>query len=147
MPRADDSVFDALAEAATAIGIRLHLARGSMDLGESDGGLPPDHVVEDLDAILASTERVIERHHDGERIVVTVAPCSPFSVTPELMKESAALARRHGLRLTRTSRRRSTRSAMLCGASGGAPSTSSRTSGGSRTTSGWRTRSTSTTRR
>jgi len=99
VPRADDSVFDALAEAATTIGIRLHLARGSMDLGESDGGLPPDHVVEDLDAILASTERVIERHHDGERIVVTVAPCSPFSVTPELMKESAALARRHGLRL------------------------------------------------
>ena len=146
VPRADDSVFDALAEAATTIGIRLHLARGSMDLGESDGGLPPDHVVEDLDAILASTERVIERHHDGERIVVTVAPCSPFSVTPELMKESAALARRHGLRLSHLARR-STRSAMLCGASGGAPSTSSRTSGGSRTTSGWRTRSTSTTRR
>jgi 8-oxoguanine deaminase len=99
VPRGDDTVFDALADAATTVGIRLHLARGSMDLGESDGGLPPDHVVEDLDAILASTERVIERHHDGERIVVTVAPCSPFSVTPELMKESAALARRHGLKL------------------------------------------------
>ena len=70
-----------------------------MDLGESRGGLPPDHVVEDLDAILASTESVIARHHDGERVVVTVAPCSPFSVTPELMRESAALARRHGLRL------------------------------------------------
>jgi cytosine/adenosine deaminase-related metal-dependent hydrolase len=99
VPRGDDTVFDALADAATTIGIRLHLARGSMDLGRSDGGLPPDHVVEDLDSILASTERVIERHHDGERIVVTVAPCSPFSVTPELMKESAALARRHGLKL------------------------------------------------
>jgi cytosine/adenosine deaminase-related metal-dependent hydrolase len=99
VPRGDDTVFDALADAATTVGIRLHLARGSMDLGESDGGLPPDHVVEDLDAILTSTERVIERHHDGERIVVTVAPCSPFSVTPELMKESAALARRHGLKL------------------------------------------------
>ena len=99
VPRGDDSVFDALADAATTIGIRLHLARGSMDLGESHGGLPPDHVVEDLDAILTSTERVIERHHDGERIVVTVAPCSPFSVTPELMKEAAALARTRGLRL------------------------------------------------
>ena len=99
VPRGDDTVFDALADAAGTIGIRLHLARGSMDLGESDGGLPPDHVVEDLDAILASTESVIGRHHDGERIAVTVAPCSPFSVTPELMRESAALARRHGSKL------------------------------------------------
>jgi cytosine/adenosine deaminase-related metal-dependent hydrolase len=99
VPRGDDSVFDALADAAKTIGIRLHLARGSMDLGESRGGLPPDHVVEDVDAILASTESVIERHHDGERVVVTVAPCSPFSVSPELMRDSAELARRHGLRL------------------------------------------------
>ena len=99
VPHGDDSVFDAIAEAAKTVGIRLHLARGSMDLGESRGGLPPDHVVEDVDAILASTESVIERHHDGERIVVTVAPCSPFSVSPELMRGSAALARRHGLRL------------------------------------------------
>ncbi len=99
VPRGDDTVFDALVDAAKTVGIRLHVARGSMDLGESDGGLPPDHVVEDLDAILASTESVIARHHDGERIVVTVAPCSPFSVTPDLMRESAALARRHGLQL------------------------------------------------
>jgi len=99
VPRGDDSVFDALADAASTIGIRLHLARGSMDLGESRGGLPPDHVVEDIDVILASTESVIARHHDGERIVVTVAPCSPFSVTSELMRGSAELARRHGLRL------------------------------------------------
>jgi cytosine/adenosine deaminase-related metal-dependent hydrolase len=99
VPRGDDTVFDAIAEAAGAVGIRLHLARGSMDLGESQGGLPPDSVVEDLDAILTSTERVIDRWHDGSRITVTVAPCSPFSVSPELMRESAALARRHGLRL------------------------------------------------
>jgi len=99
VPRGDDSVFDRLADAATAVGLRLHLARGSMDLGESDGGLPPDSVVEDTDAILASTEAVHARLHDGERIVVTVAPCSPFSVTPRLMTESAALARRLGLRL------------------------------------------------
>jgi cytosine/adenosine deaminase-related metal-dependent hydrolase len=99
VPGGDEAVFDALAEAAEAVGVRLHLARGSMDLGESRGGLPPDHVVEDRDAILASTERVADRWHDGERIVVTVAPCSPFSVTPELMRESADLARRRGLRL------------------------------------------------
>ena len=68
-------------------------------MGESHGGLPPDHVVEDIDAILASTERIAGEHHDGENVSVVVAPCSPFSVTPELMRESAALARRHGLRL------------------------------------------------
>jgi cytosine/adenosine deaminase-related metal-dependent hydrolase len=99
VPGGDDSVFDAIAAAARRIGIRAHIARGSMDLGESKGGLPPDSVVEDLDAILASTQSVYERLHDGERITITVAPCSPFSVTPELMTESAALARRHGLRL------------------------------------------------
>jgi cytosine/adenosine deaminase-related metal-dependent hydrolase len=99
VPHGDDTVFDAIAEAARAVGIRLHLARGSMDLGVSRGGLPPDEVVEDLDDILASTERVIGRWHDGERITVTVAPCSPFSVSPELMRESATLARQHGLRL------------------------------------------------
>jgi cytosine/adenosine deaminase-related metal-dependent hydrolase len=92
-------VFDAVADAARTIGIRVHVARGSMDLGESKGGLPPDFLVEELDAILASTESVAGRLHDGERVVVTVAPCSPFSVTPELMRESAALARRLGLRL------------------------------------------------
>jgi cytosine/adenosine deaminase-related metal-dependent hydrolase len=99
VPGGDEAVFDALAEAAGTIGIRLHLARGSMDLGTSQGGLPPDHVVEDRDTILASTAAVADRWHDGERIVVTVAPCSPFSVTPELMTESAALARSRGLRL------------------------------------------------
>ncbi|WP_370326174.1 8-oxoguanine deaminase [Euzebya sp.] len=99
VPRGDDSVFDAIATAAGEVGLRLHLARGSMDLGESAGGLPPDAVVEDLDDILASTERVIDRWHDGERITVTVAPCSPFSVSEQLMRESAALARRHGLKL------------------------------------------------
>jgi len=99
VPRGDDQVFDAIATAAGEVGTRLHLARGSMDLGTSDGGLPPDHVVESLDDILASTERVVDRWHDGERIVVTVAPCSPFSVTQRLMVESAELARRHGLRL------------------------------------------------
>ena len=99
VPRGDDSVFDAIVDAAREVGVRLHLSRGSMDLGESAGGLPPDHLVEDRDAILASTEAVHARHHDGETVSVVVAPCSPFSVTPELMTESAALARRLGLRL------------------------------------------------
>jgi 8-oxoguanine deaminase len=99
VPRGDDAVFDATVAAARTAGIRLHLSRGSMDLGASRGGLPPDHVVEDIDAILASTERIIGAHHDGETVSVVVAPCSPFSVTPELMRESAALARRHGVRL------------------------------------------------
>lgn len=99
VPGGDDSVFDAIVAAARRIGIRVHVARGSMDLGESSGGLPPDSVVEDLDAILASTVDVHSRLHDGTSVVVTVAPCSPFSVTRELMVESAALARRLGLRL------------------------------------------------
>ncbi|MDX6208205.1 MAG: 8-oxoguanine deaminase [Frankiales bacterium] len=99
VPRGDDTVFDHLAAAARTVGVRMHLARGSMDLGASQGGLPPDSVVEDLDSILASTESVAARLHDGSRIVVTVAPCSPFTVTPRLMTESAALARRLGLRL------------------------------------------------
>jgi cytosine/adenosine deaminase-related metal-dependent hydrolase len=99
VPGGDDSVFDAIARSVRRIGIRAHIARGSMDLGESRGGLPPDTVVENLDAILASTESVYRRLHDGERISVTVAPCSPFSATAELMSESAVLARRLGARL------------------------------------------------
>ena len=69
VPNGDDTVFDAIVEAAQQVGIRLHLSRGSMDLGESQGGLPPDHVVEDREAILASTESIISRHHDGEMAV------------------------------------------------------------------------------
>jgi cytosine/adenosine deaminase-related metal-dependent hydrolase len=99
VPGGDDTVFDAIARAAHRIGIRAHIARGSMDLGQSHGGLPPDSVVEDVDSILASTQSVYERLHDGERISITVAPCSPFSVTPKLMTESADLARQLGLRL------------------------------------------------
>lgn len=99
VPGGDDSVFDRLADAAREVGVRAHISRGSMDLGESRGGLPPDHVVEDRDAILASTKSVFDRLHDGERIVVTVSPCSPFTVTPELMIESAGLARSLGTTL------------------------------------------------
>jgi 8-oxoguanine deaminase len=87
---------------ASEIGLRFHAARGSMSLGESDGGLPPDSVVEDENAILGDTQRVIEEYHDpnpGAMTRVVVAPCSPFSVTPDIMRESAALARDYGVHL------------------------------------------------
>ncbi len=88
--------------AARDVGLRFHAARGSMSLGQSDGGLPPDSVVEDEQAILDDTRRVIESFHDstpGSMIRVVVAPCSPFSVTPDLMRESAVLARHYGVGL------------------------------------------------
>ena len=96
------SKLDDQIEGASAVGLRFHAARGSMSLGESDGGLPPDSVVEDEETILLDTERVIEKFNDpspGAMTRVVVAPCSPFSVTADLMRESAALARRHGVHL------------------------------------------------
>lgn len=88
--------------AAQELGFRFHAARGSMSLGESDGGLPPDSVVEEEEAILRDCRRVIEQFHDPDpyaMIRVVVAPCSPFSVTPDLMRESARLARSYGVTL------------------------------------------------
>jgi cytosine/adenosine deaminase-related metal-dependent hydrolase len=93
-PRDQTGISEALLRAAGEIGVRLVFGRGSMDLGESEGGLPPDSLVEDLDTILEQTERLA---HDG--VDVAVAPCSPFSVTKELMRESAELARRLGVPL------------------------------------------------
>ena len=101
-PHGRPGLFEALVEVARELGVRFHPCRGSMSLGESRGGLPPDSVVEQEDAILAHTEEMIARYHDpkpGSMCRVAVAPCSPFSVTPELMRDSAALARRHGVRL------------------------------------------------
>lgn len=89
-------------EAAREIGMRFHASRGSMSLGRSQGGLPPDRLVENEAAILRDTQRAIERFHDPQPLAMTrvaVAPCSPFSVTPALMRESAALARSYGVRL------------------------------------------------
>jgi 8-oxoguanine deaminase len=86
-------------EAADTIGVRFHGARGSMSLGESQGGLPPDRVTEDEESILRDCRRVVEEYHDSVRFAmrrVAIAPCSPFSVTPDLMRESAALARSFG---------------------------------------------------
>jgi len=89
-------------EAAGVAGMRFTAARGSMSLGQSQGGLPPDEVVEDEDAILTDTRRLIERYHDGapgSMLQIAVAPCSPFSVSRDLMRESARLARAYGVRL------------------------------------------------
>ncbi|HEU5349242.1 MAG TPA: 8-oxoguanine deaminase, partial [Ktedonobacterales bacterium] len=86
--------------AAAEMGFRFHAARGSMSVGESKGGLPPDSVVEDEEAILRDSQRVIEQYHDSKRFAmlrVVLAPCSPFSVSPDLMRQSAALARSYGV--------------------------------------------------
>jgi cytosine/adenosine deaminase-related metal-dependent hydrolase len=100
-PRGTTGLLEAEIEAARELGLRLVAARGSMDLGESDGGLPPDEIVEDVDTVLAETRRAAALHEaaPGARIQITVAPCSPFSVSKKLMMESAALARELGLRL------------------------------------------------
>jgi 8-oxoguanine deaminase len=95
--RLDDQV-----QAASEMGFRFHAARGSMSVGESRGGLPPDSVVEDEDAILRDSQRVIEAYHDASRYAmmrVVLAPCSPFSVSPELMRQSAEMARAYGVHL------------------------------------------------
>jgi cytosine/adenosine deaminase-related metal-dependent hydrolase len=95
--RVDDEIH-----AAQAIGIRFHASRGAMSLGESKGGLPPDRVVEDEKFILKDTARAIETYHDPNpcsMLRIVVAPCSPFSVTPDLMREAAALARSYGVHM------------------------------------------------
>lgn len=93
--RIDDQI-----QAATTMGVRFHAARGSMSVGESRGGLPPDRVVEDEAQILHDSRRVIEQYHDASRYAmlrIVLAPCSPFSVSLDLMRESLALARAYGV--------------------------------------------------
>lgn len=97
-----EDALDIQAEEATALGIRMVLNRGSMNLSKKDGGLPPDSVVQDHDTILADCERVIGKYHDpeeGAMLQVALAPCSPFSVTRELMRDTAALATKCGCAL------------------------------------------------
>jgi len=95
--RLDDEI-----EAGSSVGLRLHASRGSMSLGESKGGLPPDSVVEDERSILKDSQRLIETYHDpnpGAMVQIVLAPCSPFSVTPDLMRACASLAREYGVSL------------------------------------------------
>jgi cytosine/adenosine deaminase-related metal-dependent hydrolase len=101
-PAGRGDLLEAEILAARQIGLRFHPARGSMNLGQSAGGLPPDTVVESHDDILAATQAAIDRWHDpspGAMTRIAVAPCSPFSVTAELMRDSAELARRAGVRM------------------------------------------------
>jgi len=95
--RVDDQI-----QAASELGSRFVVSRGSMSLGESKGGLPPDDCVEDEDAILKDSQRVIQQYHDpkpGSMLQIALAPCSPFSVSANLMRDSARLAREYGVRL------------------------------------------------
>jgi cytosine/adenosine deaminase-related metal-dependent hydrolase len=101
-PRDAGDVLEAEIRAAQQIGLRFHPTRGSMNLGASQGGLPPDSVVEDHDEILRASAAAIDRWHDASpdaMLQIALAPCSPFSVTGQLMRESAELARAHGVRL------------------------------------------------
>jgi cytosine/adenosine deaminase-related metal-dependent hydrolase len=101
-PRGRTGLVEAEVQAARELGVRIVASRGSMDLGESAGGLPPDELVEDVDTVLADTERLMAELHEpgpGARVQIAVAPCSPFSVSKRLMTESATFARQHGLTL------------------------------------------------
>jgi len=101
-PRGRSHLIDVQVDAARSIGIRFHPSRGSMSVGQSQGGLPPDRVVQRESRILADCERVIRKFHDpspGSMLRVALAPCSPFSVSPQLMRDTAALAERHDVRL------------------------------------------------
>jgi len=101
-PKGMDDSIDVQVEVARRLGMRAHLTRGSMTLGEKDGGLPPQHTVQEADVILADSERLVKTYHErgeGARIQIGLAPCSPFSVTTSIMRDSAALAERLDVRL------------------------------------------------
>jgi cytosine/adenosine deaminase-related metal-dependent hydrolase len=101
-PRGAGDLLEIEIEAARDLHVRFHATRGSMDLGKSQGGLPPDEITEDLDAILQASADAIDRHHDPSpdaMLRIALAPCSPFSSTQELMRETAEYARKRGVRL------------------------------------------------
>lgn len=96
------NAIDRQVEAAEKVGMRVLLTRGSMSLGKDEGGLPPNEVVQTADKILQDSERLINAYHQrhaGAMVQIALAPCSPFSVTTDLMKDSASLARKHGVQL------------------------------------------------
>ena len=101
-PAGGGDLLSAEITAAKDLGMRFHPTRGSMSLSQKDGGLPPDNVVQDHDVILAESQRAVEQHHDashGAMVRIALAPCSPFSVTKQLMTESAQLAEKLDVRL------------------------------------------------
>ncbi|MFD8784160.1 8-oxoguanine deaminase [Kitasatospora sp. NPDC059599] len=101
-PKDGGDILGASVEAVRELGLRFTALRGSMDRSKKDGGLPPDHAVEELDDILAASEAAVDRYHDssfGSMLHVAIAPCSPFSVSTDLLRQSAELARRKGVRL------------------------------------------------
>ncbi len=101
-PKGSGDIVGSIVESAQRVGVRLHATRGSMDLGASQGGLPPDFAVETTDAALSASQQSVERWHDpsfGSLVHVAIAPCSPFSVTADLLREAAVLARSLGVRL------------------------------------------------
>lgn len=96
LPRGSDAKIEAVLDAADELGIRIHLCRGSMTLGESQGGLPPDDCVEDDEDVLADCRRVLEQYHDAANYAlrrIDLAPCSPFNCTRELLRDTVHLAR------------------------------------------------------
>jgi cytosine/adenosine deaminase-related metal-dependent hydrolase len=101
-PQGSGDIVGALVESAATVGVRLHATRGSMDLGASQGGLPPDFAVETTDAALKASQVAVETYHDASReamVRIAIAPCSPFSVTKDLLREAAVLARSLDVRL------------------------------------------------
>ena len=101
-PKGQPDLIDTQFHAAEELRIRMHVSRGSMSLSKKDGGLPPDSVIQETDEIIRDSQRLVEKFHDPKAFSmrqVALAPCSPFSVTPDLMKESAKLARSLGVRL------------------------------------------------
>lgn len=101
-PSGSGNLICAQFDAAKMLGMRMHACRGSMDMSKKDGGLPPDSLVQDVDTILKDSQRLIQTHHDADPYSmnqVLLAPCSPFSVSDTLLKESALLARAYGVRL------------------------------------------------
>ncbi|MBF6622389.1 MAG: 8-oxoguanine deaminase, partial [Pseudomonas stutzeri] len=101
-PEGLEEAIDVQVQAVRQLGMRAMLTRGSMSLGEADGGLPPQQTVQEAEVILADSERLIGRYHErgaGAQIQIALAPCSPFSVTPEIMRASAAMAERLDVRL------------------------------------------------